>query len=341
VCCRGLSTTSIAAHEATDSWAAVGTADGKIFYLALAAGTPARHLVRLIDDDGDGVGSTVDLNATATLWVPPTGGDAQRPTNIKLTDVDNFGDPAAVQLVFDGDTLLLTWQGSIPGLRHLAGSYDAGQNTFTLSASLDAGDARVGDTVQFLLDDAPAACTSDVRAAITSLADPVLTLAPLSSTDAGCVASASAVHLAVEAGAAFVAEDGRGAFLGRLRLDDVIAAETALNLPGATLTMQASAAGLPLRGSRLAVPLVPHITTLGMNLSSATLTSGGLGFGIQALVPTAFVGGFMQIPGVDSGTHVAARRMALANGSADGSGRNAVFVFDEAETDSSRVFGVR
>jgi hypothetical protein len=58
-------------------------------------------------------------------------------------------------------------------------------------------------------------------------------------------------------------------------------------------------------------------------------------------VPTAFVGGFMQIPGVDSGTHVAARRMALANGSADGSGRNAVFVFDEAETDSSRVFGVR
>jgi hypothetical protein len=359
VCCRGLSDDAIDAGEATDAFAAVWMADGDLVYVALAATTldgddlpPGRTLVRLIDDDTDGPGApgAIDLNEDGALWVPAEGGDAFRPT-VRLTTTDNFGAPPFVPLLATGTTLLLTWEGDIPRLKNLGGVYLPGTHGFQASRDLAARGARVGDVARFVQQDPSTACAAlgnpTLRAVIDSVDGGLITVVPGDEFDdavaAACLEAPAAVVVTVEAVGAFVVDDA-GRFVGRLVADGA-GAEDHIALSGFTVAFTPSEAGLPLRGSKLAVPLDPQVTTMGMNLSDTPLSDGSGALGVAAFVPTGISGGTLVIPDAsadEEGAVVTARRMVLSSGSVDATtGLPLLFTCDEGETSPGRVESFR
>lgn len=346
ICCRGLSDDALADGEATDAFATVWMANGDVVYVALAADSvdgaalPAgRRLVRLIDDDVDGLSAPegVDLNADEGLWVPAEGGDRFRPS-VTLTPLDNFGAPPFVPLVDAGTALLLTWEGDLPRIRNLSGTFNDGDQSFTAGRDLVGRGARVGDNARLVQENPNGTCTTpELRAAITAISVDGGTVTLDFDTDAATVSNclnepASSVRLTIEVAGSFVV-DSAGVFVGRLAnvgsgVDDSVA------LAGASLTVALSSAGAPVRGSKLAVPLDAHVTPMGLNLASD--------LGQAALIPTAIAGGTLVIPDASSdaadGATVAARRMVLTSGSIDSrSGLPLLFTSDEAETSSDRV----
>ncbi|MDP2340699.1 MAG: hypothetical protein Q8O67_07065 [Deltaproteobacteria bacterium] len=355
VCCEGLAIDALRNFEATAAWAAVWMANGDLLYVQLAAtridGTvlPAgRTLVRLVDDDVAALSAPdgIDLNENEELWVPAAGGEARRPI-VSLTPVDNFGTPAFVPLTNSGTSLLLVWEGDLTTARRLRGGFAPSDNTFETVVNVEARGARVGDIARLEKDDVEIGCEASFRARITAVVERVVTLATdgaapfLTAEQAACLDPSGDTRLTVEVQGAFVVEDG-GRFLGRLA--PAGGAEDAILLSGVSLSFAPSASGLPLPGSRLAVPLDPHVTTLGLNLADAVRSSGG-GFGPAALVPTGIDGGTLIIP--DGSTEEAddvipARRMVLASGSIDGSsGLPLMLTCDEGETITGRVESFR
>lgn len=340
VCCRGLGDDAIDAGEATDAWGAVAMASGELLYLALAAPTaePDRRLLRLIDDDVAGVGGLVDLNAEPSLWVPPEGGEDRRPVAIALGDRDTWGAPPLVALLPEAETVLLTWEGALPDLEAVGGAYLAGD--FTADSDVAAAGARVGDIAVFTVDDLPGDCVGrSLEAPITALAGAVVSVergeAGMDADDENCLARGAGTTLTVLAAAAFVAELFDGSSPGRLNLVEGDA-ENELLLPGTALTMRASDAGLPLRGSLLSLPLDPHLDPMGLAVSNPPSNLGPGGFGTAGYLPTTLVGGEMDFPDRETGGTQRARRMVLgtaAPGSSSGlAGLYALIACDEAET---------
>ncbi|MBI1948118.1 MAG: hypothetical protein HYS27_20680 [Deltaproteobacteria bacterium] len=340
VCCRGLSDEAVDAGEATDAWGAAATASGDLLYLALAAptGDATRRLVRLIDDDLEGLGGAVDLNNEEAIWVPVAGGEDRRPTGVTLTAQDTWGTPPLVELVAATETPLLTWEGALPGLDAVGGDYQLGE--VIADVDVQALGARVGDVVVFTIEDPPPGCADrTLEAAITTITGATFAVVRgvdgLDEGDENCIRSGGGVTVAVLAAAAFVVELADGTSPGRLNLVDADP-ENVLLLPGAALTMKAAAAGLPLRGSMLSLPLRPHVTAMGLALSKAKSSRGDGGFGSAGLVPTAIVGGEMDIPDKATGGIRRARRMVVGTGSPDSqSGLFELIVCDEAETTPS------
>lgn len=344
VCCRGLSDEAIDAGEATASWGAAALASGDVFYVALAAPTtdPTRRLVRMIDDDLEGLGSLVDLNTEDAIWVPAAGGEDRRPIEVTLSARDTWGAPPVVDIVGTGESPLLTWEGTIPGLDAVGGdsenAYLAG--VFTAAVDVAAGGARVGDRAIFSIDAVPLDCEgraleSPITAISGATVEVLRGLDGLDEDDEGCIARGSGTTLTVLAANAFVVELADGSSAGRLNL---VAgdAENELVLPGAALTMKASANGEPLRGSLLSIPLDPNVTPMGLALSKAYNSRGGGGFGAAGLLPTAIVGGEMDFPDPASEGTLRARRMVVTTASPDASsGLFELFACDEAETTPS------
>lgn len=344
VCCRGLSDAAVDGGEATDAWGAAALASGDVFYLALAAATadPARRLVRLIDDDLEGLGSLVDLNTEAAIWVPAAGGDDRRPVEVTLSARDTWGAPPVVEIVGTGESPLLTWEGAVPGLEVVGGAtanaYLAG--VFTAAIDVAAAGARVADRAIFVVDALPSDCSGrSLEAPITAIngASVEVLRGPdgLDEDDEGCIARGSGTSLTVLAAQAFVVELSDGTSPGRLNLVEGDA-ENELVLPGAALTMKAATAGVPLRGSLLSIPLDPNVTPMGLALSKAYNPRGGGGFGSAGLLPTAIVGGEIDIPDDATGGTQRVRRMVVTTASPDSSsGLFELFSCDEAETTPS------
>jgi hypothetical protein len=164
----------------------------------------------------------------------------------------------------------------------------------------------------------------------------------LSPTQAACLdPDTGDTRLTIETQGSFVVDDG-GRFLGRLA--PAGGPEGEIVLSGVSLSFAPSAGGVPLAGSRLAVPLDPHVVTLGLNLADPVRSSNG-GFDTAALVPTGIDGGTLIIP--DGSTEVdddttAARRMVLATGSVDRTtGLPLMLTCDEGETITGRVESFR
>ncbi len=341
VCCRGLSDEAVAAGEATAAWGAAALATGDVFYVALAAPTadPTRRLVHMVDDDLEGLGSLVDLNTEETIWVPTAGGEDRRPVEVALSARDTWGTPPAVEIVGSGEAPLLTWEGAIPGLEAVGGASENAYLAGVFSAAIDvqAAGARVGDRALFAVDQLPLDCEGRaLEAPITAISGATVEvlrgLDGLDEDDEGCIARGSGTTLTVLVAQAFVVELADGTSPGRLNLVEGDA-ENELLLPGAALTMKAAAAGLPLRGSLLSIPLDPHVTPLGLALSKAYNPRGGGGFGTAGLLPTSIVGGEMDIPDEETGGTLRARRMVVTTAAPDGSsGLFELFVCDEAET---------
>jgi hypothetical protein len=356
VCCRGLSSESVNRGEATDAWAAVGMANGRVLYLSLAAPTddPARRLVRLIDDDPAGVSGSVDLNATPTLWAPPPGAVAcsqgcgsgfvcdpnsetcvrdRRPT-VRVEPRDTFGAPPFVELVPSAEQLLLTWEGALPGLsgvRCEVTLLSSGAALVVTAVEPAARGAQLGDYGVITSADFVAGCAERViRAEIVALEGSTVTLAGddfengIDPTDRLCLQQPGEKRLTVEARDAFVVVNRAGDFLGRLGFDGEV------EIAGGAVTVEPNPNGLPERGSRLAVPLDPHVTPIGLSLSEAPGRLGTGGFGAAGLLPTAIVGGLVDFrtPQIPQRT---ARRMVITT-AADGQVSNTMFVCDEAET---------
>ncbi len=356
VCCTAL----VNQTEPTSNFAAVTIADGTLLYLQLAAERVdglvlggSRRAVRLVDDDSAPAGPTpvrdidgnvtgvVDVNAVADLWVPASGGDDRRPT-ATFTAVDTFGSPPFVPLWFAASSLLLVYDGGanseLGSAVGLLGTFsdDTFVSDLVSDDDLVVRDVRVGDIARLQPHDGPAGCNSAYRARIVAVDGLSVVVATdgggasdlvLNSDDvAACLSRSNDVRLTVEVGNAFaVSHDGR--FLQRLAFGDPVV------MPGVHLTMTASAAGPPLSGSRLAIPLDPRVTTRGLNL----ITTGG----VLAMVPTGLTGGTVVIPDAssdDTTDTIAARRMVMTAGAADTRiSVPALFTFDEAEVTITSV----
>jgi hypothetical protein len=360
VCCRGLSADRIDAGEATAAFAAVHQANGQLVYLQLAAATvddlllpPGRRVVRLVDDDGAAVSAPdgADLNSDPALWLPVEGGEALRPV-VALSSVDNFGSPPFVPLLEPGLIFDLVFEGDVPGLSNLRGSFAPGPHTFTAVVDVAARDGRVGDVARLVPEAARAGCADAHRARVLAVDGATVTVAvdgdgsgaaPALTPDevTSCLQGTGDIRLTIEAQGAFVVVDGEGfvARLAPLGGGDVpdVARETALSLPGVHVSVT-TPAGPPLAGSTLRVPLDAHVATLGLDLS-ATAIEGG--FGSAALVPTGIAVGTITIPDAASdvdGAVVEARRMVLSTaGVSTSTGLPVVFTCDEGETSTGRV----
>lgn len=339
VCCRGLSDEAVDAGEATDAWGAAALASGDLLYLALAAPTAdaTRRLVRIIDDDLEGLAGAVDLNAEEAIWVPMAGGEDRRPIEVTLTAQDTWGAPPFVELVASTETPLLTWEGALPGLDAVGGDYTKSTGVFTAGVDVQALGARVGDWAAFTVADLDCAGRT-LEAPITALAGAAVEvlrgLDGLDMDDENCIEQ-DGTTLAVLAAQAFLVELADGTSPGRLNLVDGDP-ESVVLLPGAALTMNAAAAGLPLRGSKLSLPLHPHVTPMGLAMSKPYSSRGDGGFGSAGLLPTAIVGAEMDIPDEATDGTMRARRMVVGTGSPDAStGLFELFVCDEAETTPS------
>ncbi len=322
VCCRELSSDAVDAGQATDAWAAVASADGKITYLQVLA---VEGLLRIFDNDLDGPALGEPLSEA---WSPAPGDEDKEPT-AGLTLTSDFGDPPFVPLLDADEQLRLIWQGSPPGLDGVRGTWD-GVSAFSASgADLQARGAAIGDLAIIAIDDAPAGCSDSVAGVIATVAAGVVDISLNNESDQPCLVAGSSLRVSVAPAAAFAVFDRDGDFLGRLQLAGQ------LDVGGALLTVAPSANGSPTeRGSALFVPLNPHLAPIDLDLSDtgSFATSDPGGFGQGALLPVALIGGEMLIPGVEVGTQVAARRMVVATGANNGFGTNSLFACDEGET---------
>lgn len=349
VCCRGFPDALPADTEdatietffdedtdATDAWAAVATADGKVVYLALAAPADGDTVVRLIDKDPAPLSLRV-VEEDDETWRPEQGDEPRAPVPV-LTATDDFGDPPFVPLIPAPETLTLVWQGELPSLTDVSGTL-AGGDTFTAQAAdLEELGARAGDIATLGAADEPAGCEEPHVAPILAVdgASVTLLVGPggLTDEDALCLAQGGAVSITVAAGDAFVVTGGDGSFLGRLTVGGQ-GPGGELALPGAVLTLEPSPAGPPQEtGSTLLVPIDPRLGIIDLDLSDTFSTLGTGGFGAAGYMPVAIVGGEMDFPSPDATTTIRARRMLIATGSFsfEASGLNTVFVCDEAET---------
>jgi hypothetical protein len=362
ICCRQLPTTAIDANEATNSWAAVGTADGRLVYLRIApAIPPARNLVRLFDQDTAviALGTTSDSD-----WSPQTGDENHKPIpGVKA--VDNFGDPPFVPFLSATETLALIWEGPPPGLESVSGSLNTANATFAPDADVQTRGARVGDIVIVQPQEDPKAKPTGCQPSdafpqtgtiqgFSGSSPPTIDITPDHPDEfKRCTVGESgngAVTLTVGVANAFVVFRGNGDFLGRLSFSG---ADAQVNLPGGVLTVTASSSGPPqVRGSQLQVPINPHLTPVNLPLSDppVQIEIGGGGFGSAGFLPIVIVGGEMNVPAViagavnagvagvggnvqqQNGAIIQARRMQIGTGSEDANGLNAVFSCDEGES---------
>ncbi|HEY1097702.1 MAG TPA: hypothetical protein VGF99_02195, partial [Myxococcota bacterium] len=356
VCCNVAATSSTTvADEASADVAAVTIADGTILYVQLAAKTidgvrlgGERRAVRLVDNDpappgpavvrdiNGNISETVDVNTLAELWVPAAGGDALRPT-VAFAAIDNWGSPPFVTLVPSAASLLLVWEGDLPGARRLAGTFDDANARFDTGIDLAARDVRVGDVARLETPEGTRLdCPASFRAEILDVVDGVVTLATEGSGGdvvladdeiAECLVAVGEIVMTVEVADSFVVTRN-DVFQQRLYFAEPYA------LPGVTVTVTPAPAGVPLAGSRLAVPLDARVETSGLNLSDGFTLS-------RTLVPTAMAGGTVVIPDAASSSTtatIAARRMVISYAAADPRTVNpALFTCDEAETTVGHV----
>jgi hypothetical protein len=354
VCCRGLDAGRIDDGEATTSFAAVSLADGRLLYLQLAAPRldglileDDRRVVRLVDDDAASPGPPegINVNADENLWSPAEGGGAFRPS-IAFATVDNLGTPPFVPLVRAGTTLLAVYDGELPGVRRLRGTWASGPLQFEATVNVANRDVRVGDIAQLLVESPRLDCDDVIEAKITAVSGATISLAAAggefdddeSISDAentGCLQGGGDVRVTVLAQGAFVVTED-GVARGRMRAltdgDDADDGDAFIDLAGVRVSARAAAAGLPVRGSRLAIPLDPRVTTLDVNLPVGQ-------FAAAALVPTAVVGGTVIIPDAEiDGATIAARRLVISAGGANpDSGLPLLMTCDEGETSLGRV----
>lgn len=345
VCCRGLDTDSVAAGEASASFATISLADGRVLHLQLAADhldgvllEGDRRIVRLVDDDlaPPGAPEGIDVNTAPELWVPTEGGDAFRPA-VAFATVDNLGTPPFVTLLEAGSSLLMTWEGELLRARSLRGVFAPGQKAFEATVNLGAREVRVGDVARLIPETQRLGCAETFDARILAISgdgttatiafegDGIPFITDADST--GCLQGAGDVRLTVLAAGAFVVSDGSRS-LGRLSFVGD-ASDTALDLPGVRLTLTPSSSGRPLAGSKLAVPLDPRVTTMGVDLVD---TVGSIGAG---RVPSAIAGGTIVIPDAasdDDTVVIPARRLVLSS-----AGGATLATCDEGETSISRV----
>ena len=356
ICCEGMSKEQIAAGEASADYAAVTVADGNLLYLQLAAKTVdglalggTRRAVRLFDDDaappGPGVirdssgavTGTIDVNVLPELWVPGSGGADRRPT-VTFATRDAFGSPPFVRLLPTSSSVLLVWQGDLPTATDLAGTFAAGTARFDAGVDLVARDVRVGDIARLQTAGALLDCPTSFRAQILAVDGTAIVVATDADggaavepalSDLSCLVGSGTVSLTVEVGGAWVAPQ-HDVFLQRLAFAEP------LTLPGVELTLTAAAAGLPVSGSRLAVPLDPRVRPLGLALPLLSTRASA-----SAMIPTGIAGGTVVIRDrskEDLDATVAARRLVLSSGAVDP--RSAVpllFSCDEAETSTTSV----
>lgn len=337
VCCRALSRDAIDAGEATDAWAAVGLADGRFVYVALAApDVDGRRAVRLMDNDLESLALRPVDN---TPWFPEPGDEDRQPV-AALVPPSTQAPAPVMPLVGPDETLTLVWEGDVPALSDLPVSLQVMSDGLTITAPIDLVQrgARAGDRAVLRATGAPPGCPTEADALVVDArgASLIVLLAPeaLSAEDAQCLIASSRVELSVAAGGVFAAFDGDGVFLGRLALGGSGGPDAALALPGADLVVTPAPDGPPRqRGSVLLVPLDPNLELLQLTLAAPVLRAAfGGGLGQAGYLPVAVVGGPMDIPGTVAGATVRARRMVVATASADEAGDHVLLACDDAET---------
>ncbi len=343
VCCQGLD--DAAPNEATAAWAAVATADGTVWYLTLAG--DGGSLVRLMDTEPVGPGPSLDPNTSLENWVLPEGVTTSPRPFVAFNETGDFGDPPFAQFGGDARTLFLTWEGALPGLADVPAEYDDGALQIAVSAELADLDVRVDDLAELTVDDPPAGCDGMFVARIVDVDGDTATLAQgaadgpaLSADDEDCIAGGGTLSASVLAGSAFVVESTAGDAPVRLSFDeradpaDEPAPGTFIDLPGTRVTLTRNAAGDPVRGSLLVLPIMSNVSTVGLALSRQSSTRLP-GFGDLARQPIAMTGGLMEVPtGEDDQDTVPARRIVLIT-------PLRLFTFDEGETSVGDVAAYR
>jgi hypothetical protein len=313
VCCRGLSTEQIDAGEASASWGSVWLADGNMLHLRIDATG-----VRLFDDNPLSVSAfdDVDWNGDERLWQPISGGEAFRPV-VNIVAAAGGQDRRFIQSL---STLRLEYEAVLPALDAASAQWDG---LLLRSPSVPNSGLRDGDELTITGADSCTITTTVVRSdepdAVVVDDDDCLSQAPLAMT--------------VRSNSAFVVSNELR-FLGVIT--DVAGDAPLLPIADRALELRFAAAGAPLRGSVLSLPVAPNVLPFGLRLSARILES----FGQAALVPTAIAGGIMTIPGVDQ-VPTRTRRMVLTSAGGDDATRSVVLSCDEAETSIGRVDNVR
>lgn len=322
VCCRELTNDLEDAGEATDSWAAVGTADGRVVYLSIVA---VDGLVRIFDND---LGELAEGEALTSGWVPEAGDEDREPAStVEATGA--FGDPPFVPLLDPDEQITLVWEGARPGITRARVKPDDGDLLSESGADFEARGGEIGDVAIIALENPEPGCPAEIEASVTGVQVSRVRVELADPDDEACLTGGGQLRLSLAPAQAFIATDRDGDFLG------VVGFGEELPLSGGDLRLAPSAAGPPEhRGSTLVVPIDAHVAVIDLDLSDAVsfLASDGGGFGQAAILPVAIAGREMQFPGVELGTLVTGRRMVIATGANDSNGLNALFTCDEGET---------
>ena len=352
VCCQGLRAEHIEAGESTPAWAAVAAADGIVYYVSLAAPSvgDGPRVVRTIDANEAPPGASIDPNTGDTLWIVPAGATSPRPV-VTVTASTDFGSPPFVPYLPTppeaAESLLLTWEGALPGLRAVPAEYDDGALYLTAGDLLDL-DVRGGDRVEIALSDPPAGCPDAFDARIVGRDAGAVAVArsgddetpALSADDEDCIEEGGDLTATVRAGGSFTVESNLRGPLPRLYFTgapDVDEDETRVVMAGTIVTLAPGAAGLPAPDSVQVVPLSGNVLPVVVHLSRQPLDDDD-GFGDLARQPIAMAGGPMKVPSGEEGEgapeFVDARRILLVTPAR-------LFTFDEGETDVGAVAAYR
>jgi len=347
VCCPGVGVDS----EATLAWAAVVSTSGVLYYVRLdgrrdesTLASGPKGLLRLVDENVAppgfaGSGGVLNPNTAPGVWFPAPD-DGNRPV-LTISPVDNFGTPPTTPLFPIGLALDLEWEGVVPGGRDRRGTFTSGAVVVVSDGrTLTSRDIRVGDFAVVDTRGRGALCPVDgaLEREVTSVAPDRVTLGDLTADDALCLGGGGEFPLTFHVARAFTARLTSTGYQGRLALDErpdettPLVGEALLSIPALHVSVRAAAGGVPLRASKLIVELTQSIATVGITLSRDA-TSLEAGFGADALLPTALVGGEVSIQGIDELTPRAVRRMYLGLGAR----RGTILELNETETNIDAV----
>ena len=284
--------------SASANIATIASVEGDLFYAEIESD------FTLLDAEESAPAPLVNTN-DEDIFTAPGGGAAFRPAlQIDLSEAEDG--ESDIPLGASAWTFTLEYEAPLPQLAGIRAEPAAGVIRVPgFSSSLFDLGLREDDVVE-LQPDTQSACTDPVLGTVSSLDNDGFVLAELAAEDEPCINNSETLLLSAFAADSWVLSSSESGFLSRAFMPTQDASVTLLQGDGFSFTLEQSAAGLPVPGSRFEIPVSANFSPIGLELSRTPSPALGLfGFGPGARVPTALVGGEVEIQAFDDdGTEI-------------------------------------
>lgn len=268
--------------------ATIATVEGDLFYAQID------NEFSLLDAEESAPAPLVNPN-DEEIFTTPVGGEALRPAlGIELSETEE--DETGIPLGASSWTFTLEYEAPLSQLAGIRAEPSEGMVRVPgFSSSLFGLGLREGDLIE-VQPDAQSGCTETLQGFVSSLEDDAFVLAELATEDDSCITNSENLLLWAFATESWVLSSSESGYLGRAFMPNPEGGATLLQGEGFSFTMEQSAAGPPLPRSRFEIPMSTNFAPVGLELSRTPSPALGLfGFGAGARVPTALVGGEIQI----------------------------------------------